>query len=36
MDVMLQRGFAVRAQGAGDAQNVVTQDSSSGRTVAPR
>ena len=36
MEVMLQRGFAVRAQGAGDAQNVVTQDSSSGRTFAPR
>ena len=36
MEVMLQRGFAVRAQGAGDAGHVVTQDSSSGRTFAPR
>ena len=35
MDVMMQRGFPVRAEGAGTV-NVVTQDSSSGRTVAPR
>lgn len=35
MDVMLQRGFASRPAGA-DALNVVTQDSSSGRTVVPR
>ena len=35
MDVMLQRGFPVRSEG-GDALNVVTQDSSSGRTVVPR
>ena len=35
MEVMLQRGFPARAQG-GDALNVVTQDSSSGRTVVPR
>ena len=35
MEVMLQRGYPVRAEG-GDALNVVTQDSSSGRTVAPR
>jgi hypothetical protein len=35
MDVMLERGFPTRAQ-AGDALNVVTQDSSSGRTVVPR
>ena len=32
MEVMLQRGFPARADG-GDALNVVTQDSSSGRTV---
>jgi len=35
MDVMLQRGFPARAEG-GNALNVVTQDSSSGRTVVPR
>lgn len=35
MDVMLQRGFAARPGGA-DGLNVVTQDSSSGRTVVPR
>jgi hypothetical protein len=35
MEVMLQKGFASRPAG-GDALNVVTQDSSSGRTVVPR
>jgi hypothetical protein len=35
MELMIQRGFQVRSEG-GDAMNVVTQDSSSGRTVAPR
>jgi hypothetical protein len=35
MDVMLQRGFPART-GGGNALNVVTQDSSSGRTMAPR
>jgi hypothetical protein len=35
MEMMMQRGFPVRAEGA-DTLNVVTQDSSSGRTVAPR
>ena len=35
MEVMLQRGFTSRAEG-GDAKNVVTQDSSSGRTIVPR
>jgi hypothetical protein len=35
MEVLLQRGFPVRAQGDAGL-NVVTQDSSSGRTVAPR
>ena len=35
MEVMLQRGFPARP-GGGDALNVVTQDSSSGRTVVPR
>ncbi len=35
MEVMLQRGFPTRAEGA-DGVNVVTQDSSSGRTIAPR
>jgi len=35
MEVMLQRGFPSRPDGA-DAKNVVTQDSSSGRTVVPR
>jgi hypothetical protein len=35
MEVMLQRGFPARAEG-GNALNVVTQDSSSGRTVVPR
>ena len=35
MEVMLQRGFAARPEG-GDGLNVVTQDSSSGRTVLPR
>ena len=35
MELMLQRGFPTRPE-AGDALNVVTQDSSSGRTVVPR
>ena len=35
IDVMLERGFPARAEG-GNALNVVTQDSSSGRTVVPR
>ena len=35
MEVMLQRGFPSRPDGA-DAKNVVTQDSSSGRTIVPR
>jgi len=35
MEVMLQRGFPVRAEG-GSGVDVVTQDSSSGRTVVPR
>jgi hypothetical protein len=35
MEVMLEKGFPARA-GGGDALNVVTQDSSSGRTVVPR
>jgi hypothetical protein len=35
MDVMLQKGFPARTDG-GNALNVVTQDSSSGRTVVPR
>jgi hypothetical protein len=35
IEVMLQRGFPSRPDGA-DAKNVVTQDSSSGRTVVPR
>ena len=35
MEVMLQKGFPARA-GGGNALNVVTQDSSSGRTVVPR
>jgi hypothetical protein len=35
MEVMLQRGFPARADG-GNALNVVTQDSSSGRTMVPR
>ncbi|MEO7157692.1 MAG: hypothetical protein ABI039_09030 [Vicinamibacterales bacterium] len=35
MDVMLERGFPARSEG-GNALNVVTQDSSSGRTVVPR
>ena len=35
MEVMLQKGFPARAEG-GNALNVVTQDSSSGRTVVPR
>ena len=35
MDVMLEKGFPARADG-GNALNVVTQDSSSGRTVGPR
>jgi hypothetical protein len=35
MEVMLQKGFPARADGGG-ALNVVTQDSSSGRTVVPR
>jgi hypothetical protein len=38
MDVMIEKGFPTRAASseAGDALNVVTQDSSSGRTVVPR
>ena len=35
MDVMMQRGFPARAEGA-NGLNVVTQDSSSGRTIVPR
>ncbi|MEO7133853.1 MAG: hypothetical protein ABI024_06490 [Vicinamibacterales bacterium] len=35
MEVMLEKGFPARAEG-GNALNVVTQDSSSGRTVVPR
>jgi len=35
MDVMIERGFPTRAEG-GNALNVVTQDSSSGRTIVPR
>jgi hypothetical protein len=35
MDVMLEKGFPARAEG-GNALNVVTQDSSSGRTTVPR
>jgi hypothetical protein len=35
MEVMLQRGFPARSDG-GSALNVVTQDSSSGRTIVPR
>jgi hypothetical protein len=35
MDVMLEKGFPARTEG-GNALNVVTQDSSSGRTVVPR
>jgi hypothetical protein len=35
IDVMLERGFPARAEG-GNALNVVTQDSSSGRTIVPR
>ena len=35
MEVMLQRGFPARAEGA-NGLNVVTQDSSSGRTIVPR
>jgi hypothetical protein len=35
MELMIQRGFPTRGEG-GDALNVVTQDSSSGRTVVPR
>lgn len=35
IEVMLEKGFPARAEG-GDALNVVTQDSSSGRTVVPR
>lgn len=35
MEIMLQRGFPTRAEGS-DALNVVTQDSSSGRTTVPR
>ena len=34
-DIMLQRGFTARAEG-GNALNVVTSDSSSGRTIVPR
>lgn len=35
MEIVLQRGFPTRAE-TGDALNVVTQDSSSGRTIVPR
>ena len=35
MEVMLQRGLPARTEG-GNALNVVTQDSSSGRTIVPR
>ena len=35
MEIMLEKGFPARAEG-GTALNVVTQDSSSGRTVVPR
>jgi hypothetical protein len=35
MEIMLQRGFPARAEG-GNALNVVTSDSSSGRTIVPR
>jgi len=35
MELMLQRGFPARTEG-GNALNVVTQDSSSGRTMVPR
>ena len=35
MEVLLQRGLPARADG-GDGKNVVTQDSSSGRTIVPR
>ena len=35
MEVMLQKGFPARTDG-GNALNVVTQDSSSGRTIVPR
>ncbi len=35
IEVMLQKGFPARAAG-GNALNVVTQDSSSGRTIVPR
>ena len=35
MEVILQRGLPARAEG-GDGKNVVTQDSSSGRTMVPR
>ena len=35
MEVMLQRGFPARTDG-GNGLNVVTQDSSSGRTITPR
>ena len=35
MEVMLQRGYSIRPEG-GDGKNVVTQDSSAGRTIVPR
>jgi len=35
MELTLQRGLPARAEG-GDGKNVVTQDSSSGRTIVPR
>ena len=35
MEVMLQKGFPTRSE-SGDAHNLITQDSSSGRTTAPR
>jgi hypothetical protein len=36
MDVILQRGLPVRPDSPANSTNVVTQDSSSGRTVVPR
>jgi hypothetical protein len=36
MEVILQRGLPVRPGSPADAKNVVTQESSSGRTVVPR
>ena len=36
MDVLVQRGIPVRPDSPANAKNVVTQDSSSGRTTVPR